>query len=103
MGTPDLSPEIVTKLKDRKGDERSVGFISSDGIVALLEDDQISWVKKVIMNSSNFMEFFTNLFPFQLEHSLFALHKLDVNQDGEDELVFSSWDGTVRILNTTKF
>ena len=54
MGTPDLSPEIVTKLKDRKGDERSVGFISSDGIVALLEDDQISWVKKVILNIFNF-------------------------------------------------
>ena len=54
MGTPDLSPEIVTKLKDQKGDERSVGFISSDGIVALLEDDQISWVKKVILNIFNF-------------------------------------------------
>ena len=51
MGTPDLSPEIVTKLKDQKGNERSVGFISSDGIVALLEDDQISWVKKVILNT----------------------------------------------------
>ena len=58
MGTPDLSPEIVTKLKDQKGEERSVGFISSDGIVALLEDDQISWVKKVILNTPNFTEFF---------------------------------------------
>ena len=64
MGTPDLSPEIVTKLKDQKGDERSVGFISSDGIVALLEDDQISWVKKVILNTSNFTDFFYQ--PFSI-------------------------------------
>ena len=63
MGTPDLSPEIVTRLRNQKGDERSVGFISSDGLVALLYDDQISWVKKVVLIISNFTKYFGNLSP----------------------------------------
>ena len=55
MLTPDVSPEIVTKLKDKAGHEKGVAFASPDGVVALTYEDQIVWSKTV--SSSKVIDF----------------------------------------------
>ena len=55
-----------------------MAFASSDGILSFIFDDQIVWSKR-------------------FEHTLTSLMKLDINQDGEDEIIVSSWDGAVSL------
>ena len=80
MTTQDVSPEIITKIRSKKGvADKGVAFASSDGILSFIFDDQIVWSKR-------------------FEHTLTSLMKLDINQDGEDEIIVSSWDGAVSLL-----
>ena len=76
MTVPDVSPEIITKIRSKNGIDKGVAFASAEGILSFIYDDQIVWSKR-------------------FEHTLTSLMKLDINQDGEDEIIVSSWDGAV--------
>jgi hypothetical protein len=39
------------------------------------------------------------LWELQVDHELFALHLLDVNRDGEDEIIACGWDGMTYIID----
>ncbi|XP_072162053.1 KICSTOR complex protein ITFG2-like isoform X3 [Bemisia tabaci] len=88
MRNPGISSEIVGSLKtnlptDKKKGGTRYAVATLDGSLMLVQDEKVVW-------------------SLQVDHQLFALSKLDVTGDGQDEIIASSWDGQTYILDQHK-
>ena len=73
----DMPAEIVTHLKTKgEPSEETLVVATADGTVSYLRNDKVVWFR-------------------QLQNHLFGLNKVDINLDGNDSVVVSTWEGQV--------
>ncbi|KAK5640395.1 hypothetical protein RI129_011206 [Pyrocoelia pectoralis] len=83
-----ISTEIVGDLIKKKSSEctkkgRPYSVATLDGTIMLVHDDIITW-------------------SIAVDHQIFSLHKMDVTEDGCDNIIACSWDGQTYILDQDK-
>ncbi|OTF73218.1 hypothetical protein BLA29_009939, partial [Euroglyphus maynei] len=76
------SAEILSDIRRMDSNENLIALATHDGTLVLLESDQqtIKW-------------------HLQLDNPILSLHKYDLNNDGNDELIISVWNGLVYIID----
>ncbi|GIX87663.1 KICSTOR complex protein ITFG2 [Caerostris extrusa] len=83
MRNPNISSEILGGLQGSvcgKPCDSLIAVATLDGTLMLVNGDEILW-------------------SFQVDHQLFAITKLDLNDDGEEEVIACSWDGQTYMVN----
>lgn len=84
MRNPQISAEIISDItsnsKDQLEDSKLISVATTDGLLMLLDDDNIRW-------------------QVQLEQKIGSLCKHDIDNDGRDELVVCTWNGQTYFVN----
>ncbi|KAF5286082.1 hypothetical protein FQA39_LY16428 [Lamprigera yunnana] len=73
--------DIINKREDRRGHPYTVATL--DGTIMLVYDEIILW-------------------SIAVDHQIFSLHKMDITNCGNDNIIACSWDGQTYILDQDK-
>lgn len=83
MRNPNISSEIlggIRGVRNKNPTSSLIAIATLDGTLMLLDGDEILW-------------------SLQVDHQLFALTKLDLIGDGQEEVIACSWDGQTYMVN----
>lgn len=81
-----VSCEIQGCIESKQDMDKKTGtpyaIATLEGSLIMARDDKVIW-------------------SIQTKRQLFSLHKLDLNSDGNDEIIVTSWSGHVRLMSIT--
>ncbi|KAF5297396.1 hypothetical protein FQR65_LT01327 [Abscondita terminalis] len=78
-----ISTEIVGNLISDKKDGNSYTVATLDGTIMMVHEENILW-------------------SLAVDHQIFSLHKMDLTDSGNDNIIACSWDGQTYILDQEK-
>lgn len=82
MRNQNVSTEIIADLENKENN-KPYAVATLDGTIMLVKDEIILWA-------------------IQVDHQIFALEKLDITGNGDEDIVACSWDGQTYMLDQFK-